>query len=215
MHKFKIYLMKKTISLLAFGAIMIALIFSGCKKGENDPFLTLKYRTGRLAQEWKMSSEDITVVEPNLIGGTNSTVYSYDGTSEKAVLTQTSGSYSQTTTTTYTYSMEISFDKDGTFKSTEINDGNATVTEGTWMWMSKNKNESLKDKEAIVMYATKVTDSNGDTETYGGKSNDSFNDVVVFDKLASDEIIMKIDNTNTDSNGDTYSMSGTQTFSKK
>ena len=211
--------MKKSISLLAISVILIALFFSGCKKGENDPFLTLKSRTARLAQDWVLSSEDYTVTQTGTWLGVGdyitTIVYSFDGTSESQKATQSSGGNSTTNTTTYTYSKEITFDKDGTFKSTEINGGNATITEGTWMWMSKNKNNDLKNKEAIAMFITKQTDSNGNTDTYGGKSNFNLNGVVVFDKLTSDEVVMKFDFTETDSDGDTHTMTGTQTFTKK
>ncbi len=206
--------MKKTISFLTLSAIVIALVFTGCKKGENDPFLSLKSRTGRLAQEWKLSSEDYTTVSKT--GSVTTTEhYTYDGSIETITTTYTLSGNSSTSTATKTYSKETTFDKDGTYKETEINDGDATTTEGTWMWVKKNKDNGLKNQEAIVMFITKQTDSNGDTETYDGKSNIALNGIVVFDKLASDEVIMKYDFTNTNSDGDTYSMTGTQTFTKK
>ncbi len=209
--------MRKVISLFTLSAIVIALVFTGCKKGENDPFLTLKSRTARLTNDWKLSSEDYTTVQTGTWFGsdyTTTTLYSFDGTSEKQTITTSQGGSSTTSSNSYTYSLEISFEKDGTYKKTEINDGNATITEGNWIWMSKNKDKKLKNKEAIVMTVTKYTDKDGNVTTYDGKSNMADN-IFVFDKLASDELVIALDYSSVDSNGYIYSMTGTQTFSKK
>src|SRR5687768_220910 len=53
--------MKKLIAL-----VFISLFFTTCKKGEDDPFLSLRSRTNRLAGEWRLSTGKvlITIADP-------------------------------------------------------------------------------------------------------------------------------------------------------
>ncbi len=210
MHKLKNKLMKKIISLFALSAIVATLIFSGCKKGENDPFLSLKSRTARLAHTWKLSSENFTITYTGS-NYTSTTVYSYDGTSETQTTTNTYGSNSNTTTATKTYSEEVTFDKAGTYESTIVDDGDVETEKGNWMWTNKNKDQDIKNKEAIVMTSTSNSNLN---YTNSGKTNDPV-EILVFDKLSSTEIIISFDYIETDSDGHTYKESGTKTYTKK
>ena len=54
--------------------ILATFILVGCKKGENDPLISLKTRKSRLSGEWKMSFAEYSI---------NDTTYSYDGTTLK------------------------------------------------------------------------------------------------------------------------------------
>ena len=208
--------MKKITSLLILTTVMMTLMLSGCKKGENDPFFSLKSRTGRLSQEWTLSEENITTVSKSSWSGTTYTTtrtYSYDGTNETVTTTTSSGGNSTTNTSTYTYSLIYSFDKDGTYTITEIVDGEKTVTEGTWMWVEGNKDIDLKNKEAIMLTVTKITYSDGEVTTYTGVSY--LHGVILLDELSGDRLVMKYDYSNVDSDGDTYTKTGTKTFEKK
>ncbi|MGB0403335.1 MAG: hypothetical protein ACPGEG_04505 [Salibacteraceae bacterium] len=60
--------------LLFIVALVASVTFSGCKKGENDPFFSLKTRKGRLAGDWKVSFAEYTI---------NDTSWTYDGTTLK------------------------------------------------------------------------------------------------------------------------------------
>ena len=201
--------MKKSISLLAISVVLIALFFSGCKKGENDPFLTLKSRTSRLAKDWKLTSGSITEVStyPDGLGGT---------TTSTTVTTYTDATKSVSSggnTSTYAYSEEITFDKKGTYEMTTIDDGDASTEGGNWSWLRKDKNNDLKDKEAIIMTGTKYSEG-GDSETIEGKSNDDLGAWVI-DKLSSKELVVLFDYKYTGSNGYIHTKQGTITFSKK
>lgn len=206
--------MKKTISLFALTAIVTTLIFTGCKKGDNDPFLSVKTRTARLAQTWELSSEDYTETKTGTWLGsdyTTTTVYSYDGVSETAASTTTSGSSSTTSTTTKTYSKKITFDKDGTYEISGVYDGDTFTEKGNWMWTNKNKDQEIKNEEAIVLVPTSSSDSDN---TYSGKTN-SPDMILVFDKLSSKELVILQDSKKTDSDGNTDTYSGKITYSKK
>ena len=50
----------KTKSFLAIALIFSSLlVFTGCRKGEDDPFLSFRSRTARLTGEWKLKSGEI------------------------------------------------------------------------------------------------------------------------------------------------------------
>ncbi len=196
--------MKNIISLLTISVILITLSFSGCKKGENDPFISLKSRTSRLAQDWKLTSGTVTETD-TYNGSTDVDTYTYTDATE----THTSGGNS----TTHAYSMELSIDKKGTYKTTTIDDGDVNTEEGSWMWTRKVKNQDLKNKEAIYLRETSYT-YGSNSYSYSGKSNDVDN-IWVIDKLSSKELVILYDYKETDSDGEIYTVKGTMTFTKK
>lgn len=54
--------------------VVSGLFFGGCKKGENDPFISLKTRKSRLSGDWKVSFAEYTI---------NDTSWTYDGNTLK------------------------------------------------------------------------------------------------------------------------------------
>lgn len=204
--------MKKQILKLSLAIFTIALVFSGCKKGENDPFISLKSRTARIANTWELTSEDYKTTSVNSTYSYTDT-YSYSNGIETSTETYSSGGSSQTNTYTSTYTHEISIKKDGTFTMDENNDGDLTSNEGNWIWLGKNKNMELADKEAIVFNTTKDVNG-GNTDNYSGKSN-PFDQELVIDKLSSKELVILFDYSYTNSDGHTYTQKGTMTYTKK
>ena len=180
---------KTTIYLMAF--LFISLGMNSCKKGENDPFLSLKSRKSRMAGEWDITK--MTRIESGLWTGvpyTNTYVIE-NGVSSS---TFTAGGYSTSSTGTVSnYSFNIL--KDGSFSNTMTYDsGNGEVTEeeeGSWMFIGKNKNEDLKNKEAIIFTTnSSVTTSAGSTTTNTSTGLTS-GSIMIIDQLKSKEIIIK------------------------
>jgi len=204
--------MKKQILKLSMAVAIIALVFSGCKKGENDPFISLKSRTSRLTNTWELSAMDYTTTSVNSTY-TFSYKYSYSSGIQTVTSTTTVGGSSSTTTSTSTLTKKITFEKDGTYKVEINDDGDLSTIEGNWAWLGKSKPAELADKEAVMLSSTKEVDGS-DTDNYSGKSND-FDDMLVFDKLSSKELVVLYDYTNTDSDGYSYTRKGTITFTKK
>lgn len=124
----------KKVKLSILALLAIAAIAPSCKKGEEDPGLSLRSRKSRIAGEWSVTSFDIT--------GTNTTVYVPTvGTTGVTGYTDTytytekyadAGTYSGTWTTTSTQTgstngsgsetgttktLTYTFDKDGTWSS--------------------------------------------------------------------------------------------------
>jgi hypothetical protein len=128
---------KKLIIALSVAAI-VAPTLESCKKGENDPAISLRSRKARVAGEWtvsKMESKSIntstsveTTTSPNGATTVNNNSFSYDvrvsfdGTNLKHVekYSNTTNNVTTTNDTSYTGTGEIkyTFQKDGTFTRT-------------------------------------------------------------------------------------------------
>jgi hypothetical protein len=198
--------MKKVLS-LSMAIVLIAVLFSSCKKGENDPFLSLKSRTSRLSREWKMSSADMTTTYTTS-SYTSTTTTSFDGTTITQTSVYTVGGSSSSNTTTYTFSNEVEFAKDGTFTETIIDDGDSETNSGIWSWVYGNEDIDLKNKEAIVL-----TYTSGDGYTLSGISLDP--DVIyAFEKLSSSELVI-VHDYSANYDGDVETTTGTMTFTAK
>ncbi len=190
---------KSFITLLLICSIVIG--FTSCKKGEDDPFLSLKSRDSRLKGEWVMKSASIT------------DTYSASGLSSTSTTTYNGTQMTETVATgsdTWAYTYNITIEKDGTCKMVEVDDGSTTNYEGTWVWSHKNKSNETKNKEIINFTYTKET-YNSSTYQYTGISVDESWQI---QKLASKELIVKLSATYT---APTYTSTteGTITFEKK
>ena len=202
-------------NLLLLGAIAMVLVsnLTSCKKGENDPTLSLKSRKARLAGEWTVTN----IVKANSHVNTampftsSTTAGSYAAGILTEVTTNTTTGINQTMTQTITTTYD--FKKDGTYTKTDVHATFTDVITGNWVFMGKNKNQNLKKKEAIYLYITKwvQTDNNGVSQTVSITGIDMTADVLEIDQLKSKEIILINENTNvqgstTDSNKTTYTL---------
>lgn len=213
--------MKKIIS-LGFVVLLIASSFVGCKKGENDPFMSLLSRKARLTGIWNLTNADYEEKDVN-DNGTDITSYSYDG-SDMTETTDGSGD-------TYAYSEKITIDKNGTFEMVTSREkeyfdtgsltwktGTETETySGVWYFLDKSKDLDVKNKERVefLIEKYKKVKANGDTYEYemSGASN-TFVNIFLLDRLANKELVTLFDYIQT-AGGDSYSMSGTKTYTKE
>lgn len=196
-------------TLIKISMLIIAgmIIFTGCKKGENDPFLSLSSRTKRLCQEWELTAAKTTTTEVSE-SASGTSVSTYNGSIMTIISSYTMGSFTMTDTTTYPYTHEIEFAKDGTFKEVTNADGNVENGKGIWSWMYGNDEQELEKKEAVVITYT----SDGSYTLTG--SSISPDEIFVFDKLSKDEAVIVIDFKNSDEDG-TSTTTGTMTFEAK
>lgn len=164
---------KLTQSVLAI--LVVASSITACKKGEDDPGLSLKSRKGRLSQAWTVSDykSDITEISTSTGGSstttsTTKTTTTISGTNAtlEEVETVASAGLTSTTTTKYTGSVtsfKYSFEKDGTWTSENIikwssvtvTESGTTTTEAinitqtsirSGNWSFIGKNKSTEDK---------------------------------------------------------------------
>ncbi len=107
--------------LIAFAASALVMpLFNGCKKGENDPAISLKSRTSRVTGEWKVTKmTETTTSTPKCTGcysGTTTTTL--DGTTKTEVSTSTAPGSTPNTDFYTVPENSLVIEKDGTYKMT-------------------------------------------------------------------------------------------------
>ncbi len=169
-------MMSKKIFNYAFLTLTIIVMSSitGCKKGENDPALSLRTRKARISGEWKLSK------------GTESFTFNNGGTSGSSTTTYTNATVS-TDGNTSSYTETFTIEKDGTFETVIVADGETFTTTGNWFFAGKIKDLDLKKKEAIVLNT--LTESGlGYSSTTTGLLDGG---VLIIDQLKNKEIVFK------------------------
>lgn len=200
------------VALLAIGSLLI----SSCKKGENDPFLSVKSRKSRVVGEWTVTAGEGKDVNDTGSSSTTTT-WTYDG----AVETSITGSSSTTTNVTRTYS----FVKDGSFTMVETETGtilstpytDETTSVGTWNFTGRVGEE--KNKEAILLTITSTSNkytlgSSTSTSTSSCTGSDCFSILMHIDQLKNKEMIFIYNGTSTNSSGDVDTSEGTWTLTQ-
>jgi hypothetical protein len=168
---------KVTFALLL--VLVAVMVLPSCKKGADDPFISLRSRDGRITAKWKLTKIEGTQISN--FGTTVTTTATYDGTT----MTTTS-SPGGTSTSTGTYEMTIDKQGNVSWAETYASGGSSDVQSGEdhWQWLSSNKNkdyleigggnhffqggtfyvDELKGKELILQYTTQNVD-NGETSS--------------------------------------------------
>ena len=155
---------------LKLGIILFVgiITFSGCtKKGEDDPFLSLRTRTARLTGEWNAVTYEAKTLYQN---------GPFIEKIDRSFYTQTNSSNGTASTYIGTATHTIIIERDGTyewiFNYTVTADGRNYIENyketGMWYWAGGNKELKTKSKELVVFQATKVTSFNG------SNNNDSY-----------------------------------------
>lgn len=126
--------------------IIITTTFFGCKKGENDPAISLRTRKARVIGEWNMKTGTAGITIDNHINPPYNQDIKMDGS--KAEINQTeSGNVGITYIGNYTF--YITFKKDGTFNFNENFAGDILDASGTWNFVGGVG--KAKNKESIVL----------------------------------------------------------------
>ena len=190
--------MKPQIILLLV-AIAISQVFHACKKGENDPFLSLKSRKARLTGQWKPTNINITRTK-----GDSTWNWSLRGSTMYVKLNGSDfGSYS--------YDETLNIEKDGTFNRYLNEQGYRYTGDGIWYFAGKNKEEGMKDKEVVVFaFHTEKFDP-GETYTFKGIQVDL---PYRIDQLKNKEMILMIDYNYYHCDGDVVNRTETRSYEK-
>ena len=209
--------MKKSI-ILGLSVIALAVNLTSCKKGENDPFLSLSSRKARLAGEWTLTKETYDRVYNGNNGISDyvqTTTSTYDGTIKTG--SETTVTNGQTVTDALTpeiYTKQFTIEKNGTFILTTISVDGTEKVEGNWVFLGKNKSTKLKKKEAISLSFSKTTytDANGVTTTTSSQDLEGW--VFAIDQLKKKEFVLidESSNTNQDGKVNTYKTVSTYTL---
>jgi hypothetical protein len=215
----------KKINKSLFYLIILSLIFpllESCKKGENDPFLSLSSRKSRVEGTWTVSKMTATNTSSTLMGATalitNATM-SYDG--QTATAEVSAGSSGSTPTTSYDtmyYTSSYTFAKEGTFESTMDYDfpdypDDDEVVKRTGVWTFSGGTGDIKNKENLILSTTALVlteTENGSTTTanytYDGNYTEDYegnaiNSVYSIKQLKSKEMVLTFKEYNTDQSG--------------
>lgn len=168
-----------------FGVILLGgILLSGCKKGENDPFLSLRSRKARICGEFNVTSYESVYKDP-------STNQSRTEILNNGVMTITETDQNGTYTESFPYSAEYAFYKDGTFMTSVKSDAYSMLIKGAWFFVGKNKDADLKNKEAIGMVDKEAQyDNPGNSFVYNSKFDD-FGSLYILNQLKEKEIILQ------------------------
>lgn len=159
---------KKVLTAALIAAITLPALNS-CKKGEGDPFLSLRSRKARVAGEWTISSqieETKTVyVDADGESSTENMTIEIDGEDATISSSYSDGSFNYSETGNGDAEATATFEKDGTF-SMEVNLTNITISgqtglsvsmkmerSGTWNFLGGVESD-YKKKERIVLNIT-------------------------------------------------------------
>ena len=174
----------------------------GCKKGENDPFFSIRTRKARITGEWTLESGKINIQQ-----NTDSTfALSFTGSTMSVNL---NGSHYQD----YKYSRKLIIDKDGTFSMTDVYSGaGSDYFQGIWYFAGKNKEMEMKNKEGLILGFT-------DVDAYSGHmlSHHSYVADVAFsiDRLSNKKMVLKSEFAYIDDDDNMIIQTETLTFSKE
>ncbi len=175
--------------LISFTIALLICSVSSCKKGDNDPFFSLRSRKNRVAGEWRVSSSETKYVYYGY-NNTISDVYLYNGTTENQIYTYSSETQNFSSTSSREYSLKFIFEKDGTYKQIYTDSDESSTINGVWIFLGKNKEIGLKNKEAISLSVT--SDNYYTTNQIAGNGNNNSNNVYLINQLKNKEMILTI-----------------------
>ncbi len=182
--------------------LLLIVLFSSialmeCKKGEDDPLLSLRSRKARVAGSWKMESGT---------SKSSSTTPSFPVNSDTYVYTQSSYQHTDvnnglTTINSGSSSYTLKLEKDGKMTLVQVMDGEVFTANGTWNFTGKVG--EVKNKEQIVLHFESATYPNLNYTFLGNTTNLTFN----IKELRNKKMVISSSYTDTYSNGnvETYS----------
>jgi len=178
---------KKGIALLLGVTLLLGGTTTSCKKGANDPALSLKSRKARLTGDWQLINYESKEISKNANGETTEVniTFDMDNSLLKRVETLNGTLVSEETKD---YSEKISFTKKGEYTLKYIDQ----KIEGNWAFIHKNKSTGLKNKEAVLLSDSKVTYDDGTVEEW--TTDKIFADgILAIDRLTNNEMVVKAD----------------------
>lgn len=164
----------KKIILSTAALLTLSAVSTSCKKGDGDPFLSLRSRKARITGEWKATKfDEKNSSSTTSTSGGNTTTSSSSGTikleGDKFTVSMTETNENGDVTTinvTGTGTLTLKFEKDGTFSNTRNFSGNGTAvnagistdvqlandgsSSGTWTFLT-GVEKDFKNKERLLL----------------------------------------------------------------
>jgi len=158
----------KRIVVLSLYLMVTFVLFNGCRRGEDDPFISFRSRKARVIGKWKMTSSKTIY---NHTESSRSTTEIFIGNGSTYTFTeQNSNGTNFSKTGTFTY--EITFKKDGSYTGQMNQDGEITNIEGKWNF-TRGVGD-MKDKSQITLYETSYKDLDDTNTSTGHYFNDTY-----------------------------------------
>lgn len=184
--------------------------FNGCKKGEDDPFLSLRSRKARVAGEWTVSESEMTQSS----SGSNG-VFTMNVDFDGSTVTQVVNDDGQRYTFLFSQKETYVFEKDGKYEHEQIQTYNGekfTVNEtGTWNFTGGVGEEKRKSKMLLTVSTIKQTSPNGVSNyTFSGSNSTTWE----LTELRNKKMVAKLEATSSGPEG-TNSLSGTITLTQE
>jgi len=171
---------------------MIEVLLPTCKKGENDPFLSLRSRKAKITGEWKLKSGNSSYT----YNDTTETITYHETKVDVVYSTSDSGTIASVS---ISYTERWTINKDYSFKIIQNNFDYYIEYSGYWNFYYKDKELDLKNKEAIIFRVTSkkivytISGVNNSDYTYSGTYCPTF--LFFIDKLTNKKIIVKYEGT--------------------
>ena len=143
--------------------ILSVITFSGCRKGDEDPFFSIYSREKRLCGDWNASTYNYMYEE------LKNQVSTY-----KRTMVCTNGVFTNkydgdNTDYNGTYTIDIIINKNGTYKKNQylyykepFDTNFVRLEEGNWYFVNKNKSNDYKNKEVVGLQPNSIIYSSTD-----------------------------------------------------
>jgi hypothetical protein len=171
MRKFHTMMQALMLLLLTAGVLV------GCRKGEDDPWLTFRGRKARLVGKWSVTSgmvqrgAEFTTPEGNQVVGTSTSRYSETAVEQTNFYSRVQGDVTWSQTGDFSGKVEIF--RDGTYSmsvsekfkvgdANEVNNG-GTYT-GLWTLTGGNKGNNVRKREQLMLQQVSYTPVTGTGE---------------------------------------------------
>lgn len=173
-------------SALLFLLFVIIISGSSCKKGEDDPFISLNSRKARLQGDWRFVSGDLVIGTTDINSWTRyNEVYVFTGSGYEMTSTGTVNAV----VSKGTFILSLRINKEGHFSVEEIFDGKVFEAEGNWDF-----NSGVSDKKSKSEVSFEITNvSKGVSGGYHLLNQSSTNFSYKIKELRSDRLVLEID----------------------
>jgi hypothetical protein len=157
-------------------------LLCACKKGEDDPFISLATRKSRVEGEWRLEKADVTVGIKDSTGFYGSLIYEITADKYNQRVTGTGMAFNGSA------ALSLSFTQDGLFTLKQTMDSLSLTASGTWDFYGK-VGES-KNKESISMH---LNTAKGNTNQFSFFNKSFFQFNYKIKELRSKKIVLVCD----------------------